>query len=312
MENLTGFLSLSMPHVMQWRDCLQCVLKTETMCLFEWLTKILSFKLQLQLALWYLEEDKTSCCSGFHGVVHDLQTLQTPLLFWHLACHPSPVSCEFPGEIITSISFRSGWFTSTLLHFICAHTNSSSTALRWLWYRCTSCFVGFLDRWALLVVQSQREQEQGIISPLSILYWPTAVTIAGGRQDYIKCVSAREKCEGSQGGKVKTTNKMPCLMCQRGKQHACSASFSYAFMLHATLVSFLMTIHFSDCLGTVSTTVWMCKILNQRAKLHRKELATKPKKVLKVWAVNKRLTQLWQNLIYEHWWSTHRACLLHQ
>lgn len=62
-------------------------------------------------------------------------------------------------------------------------------------------------------------------------------------------------------------------MKQRGKQHALSASYSYAFLLHAALVYLLMTIHFSDCLGTVSTTVWMCKTLNQRAKLHWKELA---------------------------------------
>lgn len=60
------------------------------------------------------------------------------------------------------------------------------------------CFMGFLDRWALLEVQSQHEQERHNV-PLSVLYWPTAVTIAGGKQDYIMCVSAREKCEGSRG-----------------------------------------------------------------------------------------------------------------
>lgn len=58
--------------------------------------------------------------------------------------------------------------------------------------------MGFLDRWALLVVQSQHEQERHNF-PLSVLYWPTAVMTAGGKQDYIMCVSAREKCEGSHG-----------------------------------------------------------------------------------------------------------------
>ncbi len=62
--------------------------------------------------------------------------------------------------------------------------------------------MGSLDRWALLVVQSQHEQERHNL-PLSVLYWPTAVTIAGGRQDYIMCVSAREKCEGSQEVKLR-------------------------------------------------------------------------------------------------------------
>lgn len=86
---------------------------------------------------------------------------------------------------------------------------------------------------------------------------------------------------------------MTCLICQRGWQHALSPLLVMHFCCMLLRVPFWWQYIFSDCLGRVSTTVWMCEIFNQKSQTALKRTGNKTFPqicciFLKVWAADKR------------------------
>ena len=106
---------------------------------------------------WYLE-DKTCCCSGFTDTSK------------HHSCFPttrlSPItsSIRVPrwNHYQYPLQFRLIHVTCAALN-LCTNWRQNNTAAQLWGERGTDavfCFIGFLDRWALLVVQSQRGWEK--------------------------------------------------------------------------------------------------------------------------------------------------------
>lgn len=125
----------------------------------EWLTTTLSFFIvtasctevfggwQILMLLWL-----PRCCLWFTDT-SNINPVPTPRL--------SPIttsSTRVPrwNHYQYILQFRLIPVTCAALN-LCTNQRQNNTAA--LCYRCTFCFTGFLDRWVLLVVQSQHEQE---------------------------------------------------------------------------------------------------------------------------------------------------------